>query len=48
MPKLKNPEFESPLELAVRPRRLRSSPVLRESVAETYLRPDHFIAPFFF
>ncbi|GEM82893.1 porphobilinogen synthase [Meiothermus hypogaeus] len=50
MPKLKNPEslaLEAPLELALRPRRLRSGAALRESVAETYLRPDHFIAPFF-
>ncbi len=35
------------LELPSRPRRLRSSAALRESVAQTILRPQDFIAPFF-
>ncbi|RDI94629.1 porphobilinogen synthase [Meiothermus sp. QL-1] len=38
---------ETLLELPVRPRRLRQSAVLRESVAETHLRPADFILPFF-
>ncbi len=33
--------------LALRPRRLRTSAALRESVAETHLRPADFLVPFF-
>jgi porphobilinogen synthase len=40
-------KLESQLELPERPRRLRSSPALRDSLAETFLRPQDFIAPFF-
>jgi porphobilinogen synthase len=39
--------LESSLELSSRPRRLRSSVALRDSVAETVLQPQDFIAPFF-
>ena len=39
--------FESNLEMPARPRRLRSSPALRDSLAQTWLRPEDFIAPFF-
>jgi porphobilinogen synthase len=39
--------FESQLELSSRPRRLRSSAALRDSLAETWLNPQDFIAPFF-
>ncbi len=39
--------LESALELPSRPRRLRSSAALRDSVAEIVLRPEDFIAPFF-
>lgn len=34
-------------ELESRPRRLRASAALRDSLAEIHLRPGHFIAPFF-
>ncbi len=47
---LKNPEApsrEAPIQLTKRPRRLRSSAALRESVAETHLHPSDFIVPFF-
>ncbi len=47
---LKNPEtlpVDAPLQMPRRPRRLRSSAALRESVAETHLRPADLIAPFF-
>jgi porphobilinogen synthase len=40
-------KLESQLDLPERPRRLRSSPALRDSLAETFLRPQDFIAPFF-
>ena len=39
--------LESQLEMPARPRRLRSSPALRDSLAQTWLRPEDFIAPFF-
>ncbi len=39
--------LESALELPSRPRRLRSSLALRDSLAEMVLRPEDFIAPFF-
>ncbi|MBO1436879.1 porphobilinogen synthase [Meiothermus sp. CFH 77666] len=46
MLELKKPK--TPLQnLSSRPRRLRQSAALRESVAETHLRPADFIAPFF-
>ncbi|GIW24136.1 porphobilinogen synthase [Meiothermus sp.] len=47
---LKNPEtlpVDAPVQLTQRPRRLRSSAALRESVAETHLRPTDLIVPFF-
>ncbi|ADD28162.1 porphobilinogen synthase [Meiothermus ruber] len=47
---LDNPEvqsLEAPPDLVRRPRRLRTSAALRESVAETHLRPTDFLAPFF-
>ncbi len=47
---LKNPEtlpVDAPVQIPRRPRRLRSSAALRESVAETHLRPANLIAPFF-
>jgi len=47
MSRLKNLELPEALELVQRPRRLRSSAALRESVAETHLRPSDFLAPFF-
>jgi porphobilinogen synthase len=42
-----NVPLESSLEMLERPRRLRSSPALRDSLAQTWLRPQDFIAPFF-
>jgi len=33
--------------MLIRPRRLRSQPYLRDLVQETYLKPNHFIAPLF-
>ena len=39
--------LESQLEMPQRPRRLRSSPALRNSLAQTWLHPEDFIAPFF-
>lgn len=47
---LKNPEtlpVDAPLQLTERPRRLRSSAALRESLAETHLHHNDLIAPFF-
>ncbi|MER3555192.1 MAG: porphobilinogen synthase [Meiothermus sp.] len=48
---LKNPILEpanrSPEPITHRPRRLRGSPALRESVAETVVRPSDLILPFF-
>lgn len=41
------PPTDQPAELTQRPRRLRSSAALRDSLAETTLRPTDFIAPFF-
>jgi len=41
------PPTDQPAELTRRPRRLRSSAALRDSLAETTLRPTDFIAPFF-
>ena len=35
------------IQLKKRPRRLRQSAAMRELVAETFLRPEHFIMPFF-
>ena len=35
------------MQLKERPRRLRASAAMRELVAETFLRPEHFIMPFF-
>ena len=35
------------IHLKERPRRLRQSAAMRELVAETFLRPEHFIMPFF-
>ncbi len=40
-------KLTAPLELPKRPRRLRSSSALRDSLAQTWLRPEDFIAPFF-
>ncbi len=50
MLEMKNPDplVENPsTPLKKRPRRLRSSAALRESVAETHLHPSDFIVPFF-
>jgi porphobilinogen synthase len=50
VPDLKNPQtlpVDQAVELLHRPRRLRASQPLRDSVAETHLRPANFIAPFF-
>ena len=47
-PKLETPPSTSPvLERAERPRRSRSTPALRDSLAEHWVRPTDFIAPFF-
>ncbi|MER3479515.1 MAG: porphobilinogen synthase [Meiothermus sp.] len=43
----KEPPPALTLELPRRPRRLRSSAALRDSVAETWLRPEDLIVPFF-
>jgi porphobilinogen synthase len=50
MPKTTLPETPSEttlLEITQRPRRLRGSAALRDALAETWLRPTDFIAPFF-